>query len=67
MFVALFLSSAATRGWISGNAVGTIMPNLNTGILKRVPLTIPRRRNVTNILQNGSEQNALGGSRAYSS
>ena len=51
MFVALFLSSAATRGWISGNAVGTIMPNLNTGILKRVPLTIPSL----------SEQQAIAG------
>jgi type I restriction enzyme, S subunit len=29
------------KGWISGNAVGTTMPNLNSSILRRVPITIP--------------------------
>ncbi len=43
-FVALALSTDEVRGWISGNAVGTIMPNLNTGILERVPLLIPSLR-----------------------
>lgn len=40
-FVALSLSTPDVRGWISSNAVGTIMPNLNTGILQKVPLLLP--------------------------
>jgi type I restriction enzyme S subunit len=29
------------KGWVSGNAVGTTMPNLNSSILRRLPLTLP--------------------------
>ncbi|XZE17611.1 restriction endonuclease subunit S [Pirellulaceae bacterium SH449] len=40
-FVALSLSTPDVRGWISSNAVGTIMPNLNTQILQKVPILLP--------------------------
>lgn len=40
-FCAYYLSTEDIKGWVSGNAVGTTMPNLNSSILKRVPLTIP--------------------------
>lgn len=40
-FCAYYLSTEDIKGWVSGNAVGTTMPNLNSSILKRVPLTLP--------------------------
>lgn len=40
-FCAYYLSTDDIKGWVSGNAVGTTMPNLNSSILKRVPLTLP--------------------------
>lgn len=40
-FCAYYLSTEEIKGWVSGNAVGTTMPNLNSSILKRVPLTLP--------------------------
>ena len=40
-FCAYYLSTEAMKGWVSGNAVGTTMPNLNTSILQRLPLLLP--------------------------
>lgn len=40
-FCAYYLSTDDIKGWVSGNAVGTTMPNLNSSILKRLPLTLP--------------------------
>lgn len=40
-FCAYYLSNDEIKGWVSGNAVGTTMPNLNSSILKRVPLALP--------------------------
>jgi type I restriction enzyme S subunit len=40
-FCAYYLSTAEIKGWVSGNAVGTTMPNLNSSILKRLPLNLP--------------------------
>lgn len=40
-FVAYYLSTDEIKGWVSGNAVGTTMPNLNSSILRRLPLSIP--------------------------
>lgn len=40
-FCAYYLSTEDIKGWVSGNAVGTTMPNLNSSILKRAPLTLP--------------------------
>ena len=39
-----YLSAPAIREWISRNAVGATMPNLNTGILKNVPLIVPTKK-----------------------
>lgn len=40
-FINYRLGMPDTRTWISQHAVGATMPNLNTGILNEVPLTIP--------------------------
>ncbi len=40
-FIAYQLSTTESKKWIVGNAVGTTMLNLNTGILKELPLFIP--------------------------
>lgn len=40
-FCAYYLSTDEIKGWVSGNAVGTTMPNLNSTILQRLPLTLP--------------------------
>lgn len=40
-FVALYLSTDKIKGWVSGHAVGTTMPNLNTNILGKVPIRLP--------------------------
>ena len=43
-FIAYQLSTNECKKWIVGNAVGTTMLNLNTGILKDLPLLIPGRK-----------------------
>ncbi len=40
-FCAYYLSTDEMKGWVSGNAVGTTMPNLNSSILRRLPLSLP--------------------------
>jgi len=40
-FIAYFLSTEDMKSWISNNAVGTTMPNLNSSILQQVPLSLP--------------------------
>lgn len=40
-FVAYYLSTEEMKSWISNNAVGTTMPNLNSSILQQVPLSLP--------------------------
>lgn len=40
-FLHRYLSTQAVIGWIEGQAVGATMPNLNTGILERVPVSYP--------------------------
>ncbi|WP_236737444.1 restriction endonuclease subunit S [Mycolicibacterium llatzerense] len=39
--LAYALSLPATRSWISQHAVGATMPNLNTGVLREVPVYLP--------------------------
>ena len=41
LFCALYLSTDEIKGWVSGNAVGTTMPNLNSLILAQLPLFLP--------------------------
>jgi type I restriction enzyme S subunit len=38
-----YLSISDVVGWIQNQAVGATMPNLNTGILRRVPVFFPKR------------------------
>lgn len=40
-FIAYYLSTEESKGWISNNAVGSTMPNLNSSILQDVPLSLP--------------------------
>ena len=40
-FVAYYLSTEEVKSWISNNAVGTTMPNLNSGILQCVDMLLP--------------------------
>lgn len=40
-FCAYFLSTDEIKGWVSGHAVGTTMPNLNSSILSNLPLALP--------------------------
>ncbi|MYV28355.1 hypothetical protein GQ649_14185 [Rhodococcus sp. DSM 6344] len=40
-FLAYALSTSATRTWISQHAVGATMANLNTSILREVPVSLP--------------------------
>lgn len=40
-FIAYYLSTEDMKSWISNNAVGTTMPNLNSSILQQVPLSLP--------------------------
>lgn len=39
--LAYALSLPSTRDWISQHAVGATMPNLNTGVLREVPVCLP--------------------------
>ncbi|OYT92466.1 MAG: type I restriction endonuclease subunit S [Burkholderiales bacterium PBB3] len=41
-FLHRYLSTQSVIGWIEGQAVGATMPNLNTGILERVPVIFPK-------------------------
>jgi type I restriction enzyme S subunit len=40
-FLHRYLSTKAVVSWIEGQAIGATMPNLNTGILERVPVFYP--------------------------
>lgn len=40
-FLSYLLSLPETRAWISQHAVGATMPNLNTAILREVPVEVP--------------------------
>lgn len=41
MFTSMSLNQPVTRTWIVQHAIGATMPNLNTGILSRVPFLVP--------------------------
>ncbi|MDN3956174.1 restriction endonuclease subunit S [Sporolactobacillus laevolacticus] len=40
-FISYYLNTPQIKKWILKNAVGSNMPNLNTGILKKVPVKFP--------------------------
>ena len=40
-YLAMFLSSDISYRWLRAHAVGAVMPNLNTEIIKACPLTLP--------------------------
>lgn len=52
-YVSFHISSAETREWLRAHAVGLVMPNLNTGILSRLPLRLPslvEQRSISGVL-----------------
>jgi type I restriction enzyme S subunit len=42
-FISYYLGHPSVRAWIVRHAIGATMPNLNTGILEAVPVTLPPR------------------------
>lgn len=40
-YLAMFLSGEAAYTWLRAHAVGAVMPNLNTEIIKALPITLP--------------------------
>lgn len=54
-FLVYFLSSPQSKSWILNNAVGITMPNLNTKILSRFPISLPssnEQKKIANILSD---------------
>ena len=45
------LSSAETVGWLKNHAVGTTMPNLNTTIVSNIPLSLPPKDEIDQIVE----------------
>jgi type I restriction enzyme S subunit len=43
-FLAYHLNNPGNKTWIKSRAIGATMPNLNTGILSEIPLSIPKRK-----------------------
>ena len=43
-YIGYHISLPETREWLRQNAVGLVMPNLNTGILERIPIHAPDRQ-----------------------
>jgi type I restriction enzyme S subunit len=53
LFLHYYLSQADVVNWIANQAVGATMPNLNTGILRSVPIrfpSLPTQRRIAGIL-----------------
>ena len=48
-FIAYYLSTQECKKWIVGNAVGTTMLNLNSSILKELPLYLPSKKTQSKI------------------
>lgn len=52
-FLSYFFSSESVISWLTANAAGTIMPNLNNVVLSRLPVIVPEtteQRAIVNIL-----------------
>lgn len=43
-YIGYHINLPETRAWLQQNAVGLVMPNLNTGILERIPIHAPDRQ-----------------------
>lgn len=54
-FLGYWLGTSIVEGWLLSNAVGTTMPNLNTSILKALPVPLPpinEQREIARILSS---------------
>lgn len=61
-FVAYQLSTKVCKRWVVNNAVGTTMPNLNTGILNDLPLMMPSmdtQAHIVSILKSFDDKIAI--------
>ncbi len=45
-FLHAYLSTPTIREWVSRNAIGATMPNLNTSILRDVPVLVPESKDI---------------------
>ncbi len=45
-FLHAFLSSPTIREWVSRHAIGATMPNLNTSILRDIPVLVPEAKDI---------------------
>ena len=45
-FLHAYLSTPAIREWVSRNAIGATMPNLNTSILSNIPVLVPTENEI---------------------
>ena len=55
LYVSFFLNRPECKRWISQNAVGSNMPNLNTEILNKVPIELPEigeQQEISHLLQS---------------
>ncbi len=55
LYVSFFLNRPECKRWISQNAVGSNMPNLNTEILDKVPIELPEieeQQEISHLLQS---------------
>lgn len=50
-FLAFYLSQDSTIAWLKTNAVGAVMPNLNDGVLRRLPVVLPEKSEQTAIAE----------------
>jgi type I restriction enzyme S subunit len=48
-FVHAYLSSPSVRAWIVRHSIGATMPNLNTGILRSLPVALPPQEEMRSI------------------
>lgn len=58
-YCAYYLSTDEIKGWVSSNAVGTTMPNLNSSILHKLPLILPpisEQISITSVLSSLDEK-----------
>jgi type I restriction enzyme, S subunit len=61
-YLAMYLSTDAAYTWLRAHAVGAVMPNLNTEIIKALPIALPdieQQRNIASFFNSIDDRIAL--------